>query len=352
MPLVEWSKRLFNDRINFEGALTGRDVQRIVGDRDLKVLQCSSPVNMKTWDLLNNEFFPKRPEVELRVYGFYSQVCDLTFASQMSNVRHFSADCLMDAVGLDHIASMDGLESLGIGIYHLDNFDFLNQVTPRLKKIFLGRTKSSKPDCSPLSRFDSLEKIYLEGQRKNIEVLSGLEDLREVTLRSISTPGLDYLRPLQRLWSLDIKLGGIQDLSAIQGMENIKYLELWQIRALEDISVISNLPGLQYFFMQSLRRVAELPSLMENGRLRRISLENMKGLKDIRSLETAPALREFLHTSAQNMQPEDYLPLLRNPSLERAAVWFGSDKKNSRFNALLREYKIEQLQGFKDFEFE
>lgn len=194
---------------------------------------------------------------------------------------------------------------------------------------------------SERSRFTSLQEIYLEGQQKNIEVLTQLSDLQDVTLRSINTPDIRYLRPLQRMWSLDIKLGGIKDLYAIEGMENIKYFELWQVKGLSDIGVISSLTGLQHLFLQSLRRIAALPSLQPLKRLRRISLENMKGLKDVSALEHAPGLEEFIHVAAENMQPENYLPLLRNPHLKRALVGFGSDKKNNRFKDLMQEYHIQ-----------
>jgi hypothetical protein len=348
MPLAKW--KFCRDRVDFEDHLTGREVQALIADKDLRVLQCLSPIDSQTWERLNDQFFTRRPEVTLRVYGFYSLVCDLAFTATMTNVHHFSADCLMDATGIEHTAAMEKLESLGVGIYHLEGFGFLDQVTPRLKKLFLGRTRSSKPDLLPLSRFDALEEVYIEGQQKNIEVLSQLDRLQDVTLRSIGTPDISYLRPLHRMWSLDIKLGGIRDLYAIEGMETIKYLELWQIRGLSDIDVISSLTGLQFLALQSLRRITALPSLNRLWKLRRVYLENMKGLEDISRLEHAPALEEFAHVSAQNMQPEDYIPLLRNPSLKRAAVGFGSDRRNSQFNELMREHSIEPHR-FEEFEF-
>lgn len=351
MPLENWSRKVARDRMEFSKSLSRKEIKALVVDRDLKVLQCSGPIKAGTWKLLNEEFFTRRPEVELRVYGFYSLVCDLAFASGMTNVHHFSADCLMDAVGLEHIAAMENLESLGIGIFHIEGFDFLNQITPRLKRLFLGKTKSNKPDLLPLSRFASLEEIYIEGQQKNIEVLSQLGKLQDVTLRSISTPDINYLTPLHRMWSLDIKLGGINNLNAIEGMDNIKYLELWQIKGLSNIDVISSLAGLQYLFLQSLRQITTLPALNHLTKLRRIYLENMKGLKDISNLEFAPCLEEFMHASANNMQLKDYSPLLRNPNLKRAFVGFGSEKKNDQFQALLHEHNIEILPGRMRFEF-
>jgi hypothetical protein len=91
-----------------------------------------------------------------------------------------------------------------------------------------------------------LRKLYIEGQQNGIAVLGELQGLEDVTLRSISTPGLEYVSNLPRLLSLDIKLGGIQNLSAISGKQSIKYLELWQIKGLSDISVVSSLTGLPF----------------------------------------------------------------------------------------------------------
>ena len=51
------------------------------------------------------------------------------------------------------------------------------------------------------------------------------------------------------------------------------------------------------------------------------------------------------------MQPEDYTPLLRNPRLKRVAAYFGSDKKNKRFDELLKEYNIKTTHEWKGFEF-
>jgi hypothetical protein len=349
VPLQAWSKNIFRDRIDFEDTLTHGEVQSLIADNELKILQFTKPVNLLTWELLNNEFFTKRPEVELRAYGFYSLVCNLDFTSVMTNVHHFSADCLMNAEGVENIASMDKLESLKVGIYNLSGFEFLNQITHRLKKLFLGRTQSRKPSLSHLQGFDLLEEIYIEGQEKSIEVLSTLKNLKRVVLRSISPPELTFLRPLKRMWSLGIKLGGIRDLRAVEEMENIKYLELWQIKGLLDIDVVSSLTGLQYLYLQSLRNITRLPSFSRLGSLRRLSLENMRGLHEISSLEFAPALEEFIHWGAQNMQPEDYIPILRNPRLKRAAAGFASDKKSKRFNELLNEYHIGS--DLKEFEF-
>src|SRR5581483_4421786 len=227
------------------------------------------------------------------------------------------------------------LEELSIGIFDLDNFDFLSTLPAGIKTLFLGATKSRKPRLGPLRRFHSLRKLYVEGQQNDIEVMADLQALEDVTLRSISTPGIEYVARLPRLWSLDIKLGGIQNLSAIADNHSIKYLELWQIRGLSDISVISSLSGLQYVFLQALRNVTSIPDLSRLTKLRRLVLENMKGLKDVSAIGRAPALEEFIHIAAQGFTPRQYEDLLKTNTLRQIHIGFCSKRKNEQLEALV-----------------
>jgi len=291
-------------RVQLKPNLTRADVKRLAAEPGLRILQTASPVDRETWELINDELLLSRPEVEIRVYGFYSLICDLSFLSQLKNLRRFSADCLHKASGIEHLASLEKLETLSIGIYSLDNFNFLRTIPGGLRELALARTKSKRPRLDELGRFHSLQRLYLEGQQSGIEVLSNLTTLERLTLRSISTDHLGYLERLDRIWSLEVKLGGIKDFSALEGKQSLKYLELWQIRGLRDLSFISSQSGLQYVFLQALRNVIAIPDLSRLVKLRRLSLENMKVLVDVEALSSAPTLTEFIHVSANNMRPQ------------------------------------------------
>jgi hypothetical protein len=329
MPLA----RIDRHRREFAESLTSGEIEELASDLDVRVLQCASPVDPLTWGLLNKDLFRLRPEIELRVYGFHSSVCDLSFVTRLYNVRRFSADCLMKAVGIEHLAPLEHLEDLSVGIFSLDSFDFLNAIPLGIRSLSLGATKSKKPKLDALDRFRSLRKLYVEGQQNGIDVVGELLELEDVTLRSISTRGLEYVSKLPRLWSLDIKLGGIRDLTAISGKESIKSLELWRIRRLSDISVISSLTGLQCLFLQELRNVSRIPDLSKLTKLRRLYLENMKGLRDVDAIQHAAALEEFVHVAAQNIRPEQYYDLLGKRSLREIQIGFGSRSKNQEFES-------------------
>jgi hypothetical protein len=343
-------KLVDSSRAQFTGSVSASELDTLAANAALKVLQTSDPVAPHSWPLLDEAFFSRRPDVELRVYGFYGARCDLAFASGLRQVRRFAADCLMDATGVEHVARIPGLESLSLGIFSLESFDILRDVTPDLRSLALGQTRSKKPSLESLSRFTGLQRVYIEGHRKGIDVLSGLGELEDVTLRSVTVPDLGFLRPLARLWSLDLKLGGIRNISAISGMPSIKYLELWQILGLDDVGVAGELPGLQHLFLQSLRRVVSLPDLGAARSLRRVTLETMRGLRDLTPLEHAPALKELLLIDASPLAPEDLVPALRNGSLRRVAVGLGSDLKNEAARALLKQHGKEEF-GCREFAF-
>jgi Leucine-rich repeat (LRR) protein len=172
-----------------------------------------------------------------------------------------------------------------------------------------------------LSRFHSLRKLCLAGQQNGIATIAELHALEQVSLRAISTPGLEYVSSLPHLWSLDILLGGIRNLSAISGKESIKYLELCRIRELSDISVISSLVGLQYLDLRELRNVTDIPDLSRLTKLRKVGLDNMKGLKDVSAIGKAPALEEFLHIAAQEFLPRPILGSAQQAFAEAGSHW-------------------------------
>ena len=97
------------------------------------------------------------------MYGFYSLVCDLSFLGHVKNGRRFSADCLHRAVGIEHLADLQKLESLSVGIYDLENFDFLKEIAAGIRELALAATKSKKPRLDHLARIHSLTRLYLEG---------------------------------------------------------------------------------------------------------------------------------------------------------------------------------------------
>lgn len=331
--------------------VTKNDLEKLSINPNTQSIQFASPLTNKEIDLLEDIVFSKRPDISLRIYGHYGETCDLSFIQRIPSLRKISVDCLMDAKGIEVVSQLDNLEHLGVGIFNLDNFDFLENINSNLKELYLHQTRSKKPKISSIQRFERLEYLYLEGQQKGIEAISNLKKLEKIVLRSISTNDVEYLKNLEHLWSVDIKLGGIKDLSALTTLPTLKYLELWQIRDLADLSFISKVGTLQNLFIQSQKQLTKLPDFSNNKKLKRIYLENLKGLNDLSTLKNAPSLKEFIYVLAENQEPENIIPILENPSVENVFCKFGSAKKNNLFKELVKKYKKKEY-AHEVFEYE
>lgn len=317
--------------------VTEAELEKIALNKQIRTVQFSVPLKNSEIDNLERIVLSRRPDIQLRVFGHYSTTCDLSFLVRTPSVRRFSADCLMKAVGVDAVTKLENLDELSIGIYGLDSFEFLDHIPSTLTKLGLELTFSKKPSIAAIERFSDLKYLYLEGQKKGIESIRNLSNLEKIVLRSISTPDISYLTTLPKLWSVDVKLGGIKNFSALSTLK-LKYLELWLVRGLSDLSFISSIESLQFLFLQSLKQVEALPSLKDLTQLRRIYLEDLKALEDLDSLEFAPGLTEFVYAAAINKKPEDLVPVLKNPSVKSVACWFGSDRKNNAFEELAKSF--------------
>jgi hypothetical protein len=314
------------------------ELEELAANPKTESIQFANPISENEIDLLEKIVFSKRPDIVLRVYAHYGETCDLSFIHRIPSLRRFYANSLSKAKGIEAVTELIKLEHLSVGIFNLDNFDFLHKINPNLKRLTLGNTQSKKPKIESIKRFKNLEFLYLEGQQKGIEAIRELKDLKKIVLRSISTNNIDFLENLKNLWSVEILLGGIKNFSALETLTSLKYLELFHVRHLSDLSFISRLETLQDLCLQSLKQVKKLPDFSNNKLLRRITLENLKGLTDLSSLKNAPCLKEFLYISAENLQPENILPVLENPSVENVTCGFGSDKKNNRFDEFAKQY--------------
>ena len=347
MPL----SKINNNSYQFTEYITLKEINEITENLNINHLQTPDCQDLNSWQLLNENLFIKRPDIKLRIWGYHNIECDLSFLTKMNYLRKFSADCLLTAKNIESITSLKKLNSLSIGIFDMESFEFLNNIDNENLEFFsISATKSKKPSLKFLKHLVNIKTLYIEGQNKEIESLANLTKLEDLTLRSISISNLEFIRVLNNLWSLDIKLGGTSNLNALKDLENIKYLELWQINKLQNIDVISSLTGLQNLFLQSLPNIKVFPSITNSKKLKRIYIENLKGLSDFTAIEYAPALEEFSLTLGNYQQPEDLIPVLRNKNLKSASGYFGSDKKNIHFKDLLIEYKINEYK-YSDFKY-
>lgn len=338
-------------RVNFTGLLTTREVEELLADPEIDTLQFDCPVDPGNWPTLEAGLFSSRPDVALRAYGHYRQTCDLSFLSELPSLQRFLADCLTKATRVDAICSLTNLRELSIGVFELTSFDFLHAISDKIETLRLDETRSRRPQLDALPRFVHLRSLLVSGHTKELHRVADLPSLEKLRLTRLESPDLCFLESVPRLWWLEFILGGSDDLSAIAGIDNLKYLEIDWVRGLGDLGFISRCVNLQRLVFGRLKQLRRLPDLRPLRRLRALSLCTLRSLESVDPIEGAPALEWFVFGDASNLQPEDFRRALQAPSLKRATVGFGSDRRNRLFEQIAAEYGIQTEVEYQGFQF-
>jgi len=284
-------------------------------------------------------------EPDCGVVGVYSALSDIEaarLAEVMAGrpdvyliVRSDSAWRRLEPVAdLDFLRYFPWLTRLAVLCNGLKNIDGLTHLR-QPRRLDIHSSQSRTVSAVPLAATGgSLRHLSLEIPVSKVEALSELTGLITLTLRTVRMPDLAVLTPIAGLRGLDLKLGGTRDLSLLPSFTRLQYFEAWLVRGLSDVSPLAEVPSLEEIFLESLRNVTELPPLDNLSRLRSITLRFMKGLTDLNPLLTAPALEEVSLTLEQ-LQPEDIAPLAAHPTLKRAHISLGSDRKDALAEAAL-----------------
>lgn len=245
-----------------------------------------------------------RPEIGLRVFAS-PDITDLELLRFFPSLRSFQVDAMWD-----RLSSLDGLRHLPAD----------------LDALGIGTTKRPM-SLAGLARFGRLRWLAIEGRHRDLEVIGGLRTLETLMLRSVPLGGLALLTSLDRLTSLDLKLGGTADLRLLPNVGRLERLEIWQVRGLADVAPIGEVGTLQTLFLQALPQVRTLPPFEGLTVLRDVTLHTMKGVTDLTPLAAAPALETLSLIAMGQLEPADLRPLIGHPTLRRGLWNIGSMRK-------------------------
>lgn len=246
-------------------------------------------------------------------------------------------------VSLDFLRFFPQVKRVQFDLFELDSLDGLRHLSPGLTSLSIGWTRKRNLDLHILAHFEELQSLYVEGHRRNIEVIGTLKTLRRLALRSITTPSLAFVSELPRLEDFELRLGGTRDLNPLRGNTSIRYLELWLIRGFNDLSPIADMLGLQYLYLQALKQVTSLPDLSRLQYLRRVVLWGMHGIHDLTPLLSARVMDELELIDMRHLQPED-VASLKGHRLKALIAGLGSERKNRQVEEMFRLPRPEAFQ--------
>ena len=324
------------DRITFRGDLTTDEIKQIVRNGGVDTLQTDTlPLDVSTLKRLNEEYFAKFPDTELRIYTY--EICDLSPLKVMDKVRKLSVETSSGISNIEAVYSLPALSSLCIEVPKIEDKDFFAKIPVSLETLDLDIAAKSF-DLKNLTRFTELKILGLHKCKKNIEAISELKQLQSLKLQGITPDSYSFVNDLPKLQNLAISGGNTEDLSELYGNQTITGLYLFHLPKINNLDILANLPNLRTVEVGQLANVSKLPDFSKS-KLQHLCFENMKNLLDFKPLQFAPQLKSVAETVCPAaLMADSVLPVMLNSEIEQCAFFTSSSKKNKEIEEMANKY--------------
>ncbi|WP_289031531.1 hypothetical protein [uncultured Paraglaciecola sp.] len=317
------------------------DIKKILASPNITRIQTRGPLTTTTWRLINEALLPVRPNISIRIYNNFGEVCDFSFLEHLTNVRDFTANGLMEAKNYQAFSNLQKLERLKLSIYKLPDISFLDLINEGVTEIGLFKSSSKKPDLKVLERFKELVKLSIQGHRKNLEHIKKLVSLRNLSLSGLTIDDPRFLYDIQHLKSLSLDLINHESLDHMRELDNVESLAVSEIRNLENTDFLTGFKGLKSLHLDCLNRVEALPSLGCSESIEEITLRDLKLLKNVSFIQGCKKLKSFTYTGKNTIPVKDFEVVAKLPSLKEARIGTGSSKRNDQIQGIMENHSIQ-----------
>lgn len=228
--------------------------------------------------------------LNVRFYGFYSEIFDARILNRLPNIRSLTVNCLSEACHLETIGEIKHLEDLSLGVFDLQQKDILHALPLKsLKTLTLEETNTKALDLAPLAEAHDLRQLRLFGQKKNIEVIGGLAQLEEFVFNPAKGKSLEYLNGMTNLQTLKLILGGCENFNEVK-LGKLKDLAVTQVRGLSTLGDLTRFSLLERLLVQDQIQLQSVAFTSQISNLRHIWFNNCKILDALPGLNTLPKL--------------------------------------------------------------
>ena len=266
-------------------------IRAIVDNKKIKRIQISKPLPDKAYQIID-EILSLRPDITFRLFGFYDEdKVDISFLLKMPHLKNLCIDCIdfrknQQKINFDVLARLR-LKQFYIECFDLRNYEFIKYLSDDLEDLLITADTMGPGivfDCAWLLKYVNLKSLWLgKKAKKNIELLSQLPKLKELSLRGIKITDFSFLHKMN-LEKLALLWNSNNDLHELAKLRNLHEIELWRINKLDDLSFIEDMTNLEIIRLEDLKHVTSLPDLSKLTKLKKIVFNgtgiDMKSLPD------------------------------------------------------------------------
>ncbi len=331
------------ERIGNPEVVTSDDIEKILVKGRRATVQFSDALySTELLESLNDLCSVFGTQLEVRFFGFYGGSFDASVLAHLPEVRSLSVDCMRHIRNEDEITRLPQLEHLTLGVYELDEPEFLSTLPlERLTLLSISENRKRDFNLAPLGRCGDLKDLYIHGHTKQIATLANLPQVQALRLSGMpKRQELPFVSDMAGLKSLSLLLGGRQSINEVHH-PSLEELSIVRVRSLETLGELARFPALRRLHVEDQ---IQLRSLSISGpRLNDIKVLNCKNLNQISGLLEQVELTHFRAFRIQHELLEKLLESDWPASAEIVALYANSEK----WNKVARE-KLDS-RGFREF---
>lgn len=269
---------------------------------------------------LNELCIRHNSDLSIRFYGHYQTLFDCNVLEEIPNVKSLYIDCLRKVQNIKSLSALSYLERLSIGIYEMNEKEILGLSNlKKLRILILSDTKTKAINLEYLREYHNLNSLAVCGHLKNIEAIGEITNLEHLYLSMISKVSLEFVNRLKNLKTLQLILGGRENINEIEESE-IETLSIIRVRGLKDLSNISKFKKLKQLLVEDQAQLSEIKFDDILRDLNDIRILNCKSFNSLIGLENLPTLHQ-LRISKTNIDFQSFVKQNRPQSLKVFAFY-------------------------------
>ena len=251
-------------------------IQAIADNGKIKCIQISNPLPDQAYQIID-EILSLRPDIAFRLFDFDDEdKVDISFLLKMPHLKNLWIDLDFrndqQKINFDVLARLR-LKQFYIDCFDLRNYEFIKYLSDDLEELIIIADTMGPGvvfDCAWLLKYVNLKSLWLgKKAKKNLELLSQLPKLKELSLRGIKITDFSFLQKMN-LEKLALLWNSNNDLHELAKLKNLREIELWRINKLDDISFIKDMTSLEIIRLQNLKHITSLPDLSKLTKLKKI----------------------------------------------------------------------------------
>ena len=252
-------------------------IRAIVDNKKIKRIQISYLLPDKAYQIID-EILSLRPDITFRLFDFDDEdKVDISFLLKMPHLKNLWFNCIdfkknQQKINFDVLARLR-LKQFYIECFDLRNYEFIKYLSDDLEELIIIADTMGPGivfDCAWLLKYVNLKSLWLgKKAKKNLELLSQLPKLKELSLRGIKITDFSFLQKMN-LEKLALLWNSNNDLHELAKLKNLHEIELWRINKLDDISFLEDMTNLEIIRLEDLKHVTSLPDLSKLTKLKKI----------------------------------------------------------------------------------